>query len=62
MGLFDDNPPQGMERGKRGWLVPKPSSQLKRVSELKQENTELKSRLEQLEAAVSELTSEKGKK
>ena len=61
MGIFDDNPPQGMERGKRGWLVPKPSSQLKRVSELKQENTELKSRLEQLEAMVEQLASKKKK-
>lgn len=61
MGIFDDNPPQGMERGKRGWLVPKPSSQLKRVSELKQENTELKSRLEQLEAMVEQLVSKKKK-
>lgn len=61
MGIFDDNPPQGMERGKRGWLVPKPSSQLKRVSELKQENAELKSRLEQLESMVEQLVSKKKK-
>ena len=61
MGIFDDNPPQGMERGKRGWLVPKPSSQLKRVSELKQENADLKQRLEQLEAMVEQLVSKKKK-
>ena len=55
-GLFDDNPPSGMVRSKKGWLKPKPSGTRKHIVALKQENTELKSRLEQLEAVVEQLT------
>ena len=60
-GLFDDNPPSGMTRSKKGWLKPKPSGTRKNIAAIKQENAELKDRLEQLEAAVEQLVSKKKK-
>ena len=60
-GLFDDNPPSGMVRSKKGWLKPKNSGTRKHVVALKKENEDLKSRLEQLEAAVEQRVSKKKK-
>lgn len=58
--LFD-KPPVGFVRAKKGWLTVAQSPQRKTIDKLKSENTELKTRLEQLEAAVSELVSKKKK-
>lgn len=60
--IFGDNPPNDFIRGNKGWLKSKPSGAIKRLSKLKVENAELRARLEQLEVAVSEITSKKGKK
>ena len=62
MGIFDDNPPNGYIRSpNKGWIVPKKTGTSKKLSNLKQENLELKERLEQLEAAVSEMANKKKK-
>jgi|AMWB02.1.fsa_nt_gi hypothetical protein len=61
MGFFDDNPPIEFNRGSRGWLKPKGNATKKQVRLIQQENTELKSRLEQLEAMVEQLVSKKKK-
>ena len=61
MSIFDDNPPQGTVRSKKGWLKPKPSGTRKNIAAIKQENADLKDRLEQLEAAVEQLVSKKKK-
>ena len=60
--IFGDNPPQDYARGNKGWLKPKANSAKKRLSVIKAENADLKSRLEQLEAAVAEMASNKKKK
>ena len=59
--IFGDNPPQDYTRGSKGWLKPKANSAKKRLSVIKAENADLKSRLEQLEAAVEQLVSKKKK-
>lgn len=59
--IFGDNPPNDFVRGNKGWLKSKPSGAIKRMSKLKSENDELKSRLEQLEAAVEQIVSKKKK-
>ena len=59
--IFGDNPPQEFTRGSKGWLKLKPSANKKQLSKLRDENTELKSRLEQLEAMVEQLASKKKK-
>jgi hypothetical protein len=59
--IFGDNPPADYRRGNKGWLKAKSSPQKVQVKELKQENKDLKSRLELLEAAVAELASKKKK-
>ena len=56
--LFD-KPPVGYVRAKKGWLTVAPSPQKKTVDKIKQENADLKDRLEQLEAAVEQLVSKK---
>ena len=61
MGLFDDNTPVGFKRSAKGWLKTKPDVAKKQIKELKSENEDLKLRLEQLEAAVSELATKKKK-
>ena len=60
--IFGDNPPQDYARGTKGWLKPKSSPVKKTLNKLKSENADLKSRLEQLEAAVAEMASGKKKK
>lgn len=60
-GIFDDNPPSGMERSSKGWLKPKTTATRKQISSLKSENQELKTRIEQLEAAVEALATKKKK-
>lgn len=60
--IFGDNPPQDMIRSKKGWLKAKATPTKKQLLNLKNENVELKSRLEQLEAAVEQLGNKKGKK
>ena len=57
--IFGDNPPQDYTRGNKGWL--KPTGPKKQLTKIKKENADLKSRLEQLEAAVAELASKKKK-
>ena len=58
-----DNPPNGFDRAKvRGWLHVAPGPNRKAIDKLNAENADLKSRLEQLEAAVAEIVSKKGKK
>ena len=59
--IFGDNPPQEFTRGNKGWLKPKPSANKKQLSKLRDENAELKSRLEQLESMVEQLVSKKKK-
>lgn len=52
-----DNPPYGFVRSKiKGWTVVAPTPQRKTVSKLVQENDVLKSRLENLETLISEMT------
>ena len=58
--LFD-RPPAGFVRAKKGWLTVAPAPQRKAVANLKRENTDLKSRLEQLEAVVEQLATKKKK-
>ena len=60
--IFGDNPPQDYVRGNKGWLKPKANSAKKKLNLIKAENADLKSRLEQLEAAVADLASGKKKK
>lgn len=60
--IFGDNPPQDMLRSKKGWLKAKATPTKKQLLNLKNENAELKTRLEQLEAAVAEMASGKKKK
>ena len=60
--IFGDNPPQDYSRGNKGWLKPKSNPIKSRIKLLKAENIDLKSRLEQLEIAVAEMVSKKGKK
>lgn len=61
--VFQQDIPKGYKKGSPGWALVVPTSKDRKLSKLKSENDELKSRLEQLEAAVSELTpSKKGKK
>ena len=58
-----DKPPEGFDRSNtRGWLQITQSPQRKTLNKLKSENADLKSRLEQLEAAVAEMASGKKKK
>ena len=59
--LFD-KPPSGYIRAKKGWLIPAPSPQRKTVEKLKAENADLKSRMDELENMVLELTNKKSKK
>lgn len=59
--IFGDNPPQDMLRSKKGWLKAKATPTKKQLLNLKNENAELKTRLEQLEAAVEQLVSKKKK-
>lgn len=59
--IFGDNPPQDYARGSKGWLKPKASSAKKKLSLIRAENADLKSRLEQLEATVEQLVSKKKK-
>lgn len=60
--IFGDNPPQDYTRGTKGWLKAKANPVKVGLKVLKAENADLKSRLEQLEAAVAEIVSKKGKK
>ena len=62
MGIFDDNPPAGLVRGKKGWLKPKKTGTQRHLAAIKKENADLKDRLAQLETVVSELATKKGKK
>jgi predicted nucleic acid-binding Zn-ribbon protein len=57
-----DKVPAGYMRQAKGWLTPEKTPQQAAVNKIKKENTELKDRLAQLEAAVEALTVKKGKK
>ena len=59
--IFGDNPPSEFVRSSKGWLKAKPNPTKKQIKSLKSENADLKSRLEQLEAAVAEIASKKKK-
>ena len=59
--IFGDNPPQDFVRGSKAWLKAKGNPVTKKLRSIKQENLDLKSRLEQLEAAVAEMVSKKKK-
>lgn len=59
---FFNQPPQGYVRTEGGWLRMAKTPQRQQVKRLRNENEELKSRLEQLEQAVSELANKKKKK
>lgn len=61
MNIFGDNPPSEFKRGNKGWLKAEQSPTKKQLRSIKKENTELKSRLEQLEATVAELATKKKK-
>ena len=62
--IMDVNKPQGWtERGmSNGWIKRVKTPADSKVAKLKNENEELKSRLDQLEQMVAELASKKGKK
>ena len=60
--IFGDAPPQDMVRASKGWLKQKKGGVRSHMSSLRKENLNLKSRLKQLEAAVAEIVSKKGKK
>lgn len=60
--IFGDNPPQDFVRGSKAWLKAKGNPIAKKLRSIKQENLDLKSRLEQLEVAVAEITTKKSKK
>ena len=60
--VFEPELPKGFREGNRGWSLKVPSSKDKKLSKIKTENVDLKSRLKQLEAAVAEIVSKKGKK
>lgn len=53
--IFQQDIPSGYKKGSPGWALVVPTSKDKKMSKIKQENADLKQRLEQLEAAVSEL-------
>lgn len=57
--LFDSTPSGFVRSKSKGWLAPAPSPQKKVVEKLKQENADLKQRLEQLESMVEQLVSKK---
>ena len=59
---FFNQPPQGYVRSPNGWLRAAKTPQMTAAKRLRVENKDLKSRLEQLEAAVAEIVSKKGKK
>lgn len=59
--VFESELPKGFKKGASGWMLVVPTSKDKKINKIKQENTELKSRLEQLEAAVEQLVSKKKK-
>lgn len=60
--VFQQDIPKGYKKGSPGWALVVPTAKDKKMSKLKAENVDLKSRLEQLEAAVEQLVSKKGKK
>ena len=60
--VFDTEIPVGFRKGNGGWSLKVPSSKDKKLTTLKSENADLKSRLEQLEAAVAEMASNEKKK
>jgi predicted nucleic acid-binding Zn-ribbon protein len=49
-------------RKSKGWLTPEKTPQQSAVNRIRKQNTELKDRLAQLEAAVDSLVNKKGKK
>lgn len=58
-----DNLPLGYERSNNpGWVKPAKTPQTKTIAKMKEENSELKDRLAQLEAAVDSLVNKKAKK
>ena len=58
---FNQEIPKGYKKGDGGWALVVPTSKDKKLNKLKQENANLKSRLEQLEAAVAEMANKKKK-
>jgi hypothetical protein len=57
-----DQPPFGFVRSKsKGWSVVAVTPQKRSVDKIKLENSELKSRLDQLEVLVADLTNKKKK-
>lgn len=61
MTSFLNVPPPGFKRNAAGWLAVAATPQKNKVNKLKEENAELKARLDQLEAAVGDLVSKKKK-
>ena len=59
--VFETELPLGYRKGSVGWALKVPSSKERKLNKLKSENADLKSRLEQLEAAVEQLVSKKKK-
>ena len=59
--VFQQDIPKGYKKGSPGWALVVPTSKDRKLSKLKSENDELKSRLEQLEAAVEQIVSKKKK-
>jgi predicted nucleic acid-binding Zn-ribbon protein len=57
-----DKVPTGYMRKSKGWLTPEKTPQQSAVNSIRKQNTELKDRLAQLEAAVEAFTAKKGKK
>ena len=60
--VFQQDIPKGYKKGSPGWALVVPTAKDKKMSKLKAENADLKSRLEQLEAAVAEMASNEKKK
>lgn len=62
--IVDINKPQGWSEKNmaNGWMRRVPTAADKKADRLKSENDDLKSRLDQLEQIVSDLTTKKGKK
>ena len=60
--VFEPELPKGFKKGASGWMLVVPTSKDKKINKIKQENADLKSRLEQLEAAVAEMASNEKKK